>query len=130
MTTEMEREWYILREGKRYGPFSDADLDRFRGAQQLQPTDLLWHRGLSGWQPASTLFATTQRSAPPPPDPAPKKRGGNNRQQLAQRLLSLKDRFSSDEYAWHRRAMVLFIVLLCGVLIGVIGSYIFRLLVE
>jgi hypothetical protein len=140
MTTETDREWYLMREGKRYGPFFDADLDRFHRTKQLQPTDLLWHQR-SEWQPASSLFeferphpselplATTKRR-PPPPDPAPIKRSGYNGRQLAQRLLGLKDRLSTDADAWRRWGIVLCIVVVCTALGVAIGGYIYRLLVD
>src|SRR4051795_10144344 len=110
-----DREWYLLRDGKRYGPFSNANLDRFSYTKQLLPTDLLWHDDVSGWQPASTFsdlkrprsaelqLVTTRRRTPPPVDPTPKKPSGIRRQQLAQRLLGLKDHLSGDADAWRRR---------------------------
>ena len=136
-----EREWYLLRDGKRCGPFSDADLDRFSYTKQLLPTDLIRHEGLSEWQPASTFsdlkrprhselpLSTTQRSAPPPVESAPKKPSGISRQQLAQRLLGLKDRLSRVG-DWRRRGIVLCIVLLFAALGVAMGNYIFRLLLE
>ena len=135
-----EREWYLLRDGKRYGPFSDADLDRFSYTKQLLPTDLINHEGLSEWQPASTFsdlkrprpselpLATTKRRAPPPA-PATIKRSGYNGRQLAQRLLGLKDRLRRVG-DWRRTGIVLCIVLLCAALGVAMGSYIFRFLLE
>src|SRR6476646_8975134 len=62
------RQWYLLREGQRFGPFSDVDLDRFHGTRQLLPTDRLWHEGLSEWQPSA--FFELQRDTPGlQPDP-------------------------------------------------------------
>src|SRR6476660_8755126 len=58
---EAEREWYLLRDGKRYGPFSDLDLDRFHRTKQLLPTDLLWHEGLGEWQTSAYYKPQIQR---------------------------------------------------------------------
>ena len=59
---EAGRKWYLLREGQRYGPFSDVDLDRFHSTRQLLPNDRLWHEGLSEWQPSA--FFELQRDTP------------------------------------------------------------------
>jgi hypothetical protein len=75
--SDNDPQWYLSRNGKRYGPFYEVDLDRFYRTKQLLPTDLLWHEGLAEWQrgasykPQSERLqelqkATTDRSVPRP----------------------------------------------------------------
>jgi GYF domain 2 len=49
-------EWYLARDGKQYGPLSDAELSRFVELGHLKADDLLWREGLSDWQPATIAF--------------------------------------------------------------------------
>jgi uncharacterized protein DUF4339 len=75
--SDPDLQWYLSRDGKKYGPFYEVDLDRFHRTKQLLPTDLLWHEGLGEWQPGSSYKpqsqrlqelqkATTDRSVPRP----------------------------------------------------------------
>ena len=59
-----EREWYLLRDGKRYGPFANTEVIAFQQTKQLQPTDLVWCEGFRDWQPVSVLVGAQQTVAP------------------------------------------------------------------
>ena len=110
---EVEREWYLLRDGKRLGPFSDVDLDRFHSTKQLLPTDLLWHEGLSEWQPSAFFELQrdvpglqsdrTQRGAAPQPVP---------------RTRAMRWPTAAQVGVWRRMAIQVCVVLVCAVLLG------------
>lgn len=66
-------EWYLAREGKQYGPLSDAEMLKLVELGHLRPDDLVWKAGLADWLPATAAFPPAPpRAAPPPPPPAPK----------------------------------------------------------
>ena len=102
-----------MRDGKRLGPFSDVDLDRFHSTQQLLPTDLLWHEGLSEWQPSA--FFELQRDVPglqsdrtlrgAAPQPVPRTR-------------AMRWPTAAQVGVWRRMAIQVCVVLVCAVLLG------------
>jgi antitoxin component YwqK of YwqJK toxin-antitoxin module len=47
--------WFMTRDGKKYGPFTDAQLKQFSESRQLLATDLLWKEGMDAWKPAPAL---------------------------------------------------------------------------
>ena len=133
-----EREWYLLRDGKRYGPFSEADLDRFTYTKQLLPTDLLWHDGVSEWQSAAFFKpqsqrlqelqeAKTRRSAPPPVSPAPTPALAPPPALISRAVSWLT---APRGNIWLRIAIQVAVVLCVAVLIGVGSGYAYRYLVE
>jgi uncharacterized RDD family membrane protein YckC len=66
--------WYYARNGQRFGPVEETELQRLAGTGQLSGTDLVWKPGLPEWQPAGQMpeLASLFRSfAPPPPPPPP-----------------------------------------------------------
>ena len=48
--------WYILRDGKKFGPVTVAEFDLFVQSGHLQPTDYLWREGLVDWQSAAEFL--------------------------------------------------------------------------
>jgi hypothetical protein len=42
---------YIARQGQRVGPFSKEQLGKLLASGELSGSDLVWHEGLSSWQP-------------------------------------------------------------------------------
>lgn len=62
-------QWYLAREGKQFGPLSDAELGKFIELGHLLPTDLLWREGFAEWRPAPSVFPPKPA---PPPSPAPR----------------------------------------------------------
>jgi hypothetical protein len=125
--TSQERRWYLARDGRQYGPFSDADLAKFHAAGQLGPTDFLWHEALPNWRSALVLFPP-QRDGPvrapptrdqrrPAPGLAPNRTG------------SVRPKGQAG--VWRRRAIVALIALLCSALVGAGNGYLYRhLLLE
>jgi len=69
-------EWYYARGNQQIGPVSPQELKRLAMSGQLQPHDLVWRTGMTGWTAASNvrgLFEGEPAEAPksPPPEPAP-----------------------------------------------------------
>ena len=46
---------HIDRNGERYGPYSNEDINAYLANGTLLPTDLAWHEGLPGWVPVSQI---------------------------------------------------------------------------
>ena len=68
--TETDIQWHIAREGKQYGPLSDAELRMLVAGGHLQAADLVWRPGFADWRQAGSVF--TLKPAPaalPPPTP-------------------------------------------------------------
>lgn len=64
-------QWYLAREGKQFGPLSDAELNKFIELGHLLPTDLVWREGFSEWRPAPSVFPPRAANPAPAPAPAP-----------------------------------------------------------
>ncbi|MDX2203774.1 MAG: DUF4339 domain-containing protein [Hyphomicrobiaceae bacterium] len=67
-------QWYLARDGKQFGPLSEAELAKFIELGHLLPTDLLWREGFAEWRPAPSVFPPgtkpTAQPAPPRAEPA------------------------------------------------------------
>ena len=67
----MANEWHFTLNGQPAdSPVSAAQLKQLAGAGQLQPTDMVWQEGMTGWAPASSikgLFPPGKLAAAPPP---------------------------------------------------------------
>ena len=61
-------QYHISRDGKNYGPYALADLQRMLAQGQVLQTDLCWTEGMSGWLPVGQALAS---AAPAPAAPAP-----------------------------------------------------------
>ncbi len=55
-------EWYLARNGQRYGPLSEQEFRKFIELGHLKPTDLVWREGFAEWRLASIVFP--QRAHP------------------------------------------------------------------
>ena len=51
----IEYEWYLAREGQRYGPISHYDLRNLVSSGHLKPEDLVWRQGFSEWMEAQAV---------------------------------------------------------------------------
>jgi hypothetical protein len=51
-----QTQWYLARDGRQFGPLSEAELAKFIDLGHLQPTDLLWRDGFPDWRPAMVVF--------------------------------------------------------------------------
>lgn len=51
----MAGEWYVEREGKRHGPYTDGDLKRLAIDGRIQPTDHVWKNGMQEWRSAGDV---------------------------------------------------------------------------
>ena len=59
------QQWFIGRDGKKYGPISDAELEMLIELGHLYASDLLWHAGFSDWHSALAVFPTRKLTAQP-----------------------------------------------------------------
>lgn len=64
MTADIQ--WYIARDGKQYGPLSDAEMGLFVRGGHLKPDDLVWRPGFSDWTPAASVYPSSPAPAPQP----------------------------------------------------------------
>ena len=46
-------DWYFRKDGKKCGPFNTTSLKKLARTGNLQPSDMIWRKGLSKWVPAS-----------------------------------------------------------------------------
>ncbi len=60
----MNQQWYLWRDGQRYGPYAWEDLLAFVRAGNVLPSDLVWGPSLSDWAPAGQIPGLL---APSPP---------------------------------------------------------------
>jgi len=66
--------WYYARNGQRFGPVEEAEIQRLVESRQLSGSDLVWKPGLPEWRPAGQvpdLASFFQAAAPAPPPPPP-----------------------------------------------------------
>ena len=66
-----QTQWYLARDGRQFGPLSDAELAKFIDLGHLQPTDLLWRDGFADWRPALVVFPPRKPAQHPAPARAP-----------------------------------------------------------
>jgi len=63
-------DWYYVDRDQRVGPFSQEDIIRLVNQGVVRETTLVWHAGMSEWQPyASVSMATGDVMAAPAADP-------------------------------------------------------------
>ena len=60
-------EWYYAQDGQQKGPVSEAELAGLVNSGLVTDTTLVWHGGLTNWQP----YGQVKASAAPPPESPP-----------------------------------------------------------
>jgi hypothetical protein len=109
--------WYLARDGKQHGPFSDTDLANFAALGQLQTSDLVWRQGLSNWRSALTIFPEPERAPaqalPPASQPVPAQVNEPRRKEI---------QLQSRGPTWP----MALIALACSALVGAAGGYVFK----
>ncbi len=65
----MATEWHYNTGGERHGPVSVMQLKQLARNGELQPSDLLWKKGLADWVPASKVKGLVPEQTEPPPLP-------------------------------------------------------------
>jgi len=66
----MPDQWYYTQNDERQGPVTPEQLKQLATSGQLQPTDLIWAKGMPNWVPAQTIKGLTfPASETPPPLP-------------------------------------------------------------
>lgn len=68
------RYWLSIGDGRTYGPYTLAELFRYRAEGRLPPISQLCREGDSQWQPVESVLGfgaapTTPPTSPPPPPP-------------------------------------------------------------
>ena len=67
----MANDWHFTLNGQPAdNPVSAAQLKQLATAGQLQPTDMVWQEGMTGWAPASSIKGLFPPSKLAPPTPA------------------------------------------------------------
>lgn len=67
----MEDGIWIGQEGKKYGPYSLADVRHWVGEGRFGADTVAWREGLPDWVPLATLLARSAQATPPPVAPPP-----------------------------------------------------------
>lgn len=67
----MADEWFIVRDDKKYGPYSTAQMKEFATSGKLLPIDMVSQTGSEPWVPASQIEALFPASEPATPAPPP-----------------------------------------------------------
>jgi hypothetical protein len=50
-----EKEWFVLKEGNNYGPYSKLELIQMLQERSLYEYDYVWHQGMSAWMRVAEL---------------------------------------------------------------------------
>jgi hypothetical protein len=66
--------YYILRNGQKFGPYTLADLQRYVGSGDILTTDLAQSEGMQDWIPVSQVIGNIS-AVPTPAAPAPQSYG-------------------------------------------------------
>src|SRR5437868_5552287 len=67
----MGDQWFIVRDDKKYGPYSLAQMKQFAASGKLLPIDMVSQGGTDPWVTASQVEAFFPQSELPPLPPAP-----------------------------------------------------------
>jgi AsmA protein len=79
----MQNQWYIARDGKQYGPITDADLSQLVQKKELLDSDFLWRQGFDNWLSVAQVpevrdFAQQFNRSEVPPAQTPPQQGSRN----------------------------------------------------
>lgn len=79
----MQNQWYIARDGKQYGPITDADLSQLVQKKELLDSDFLWRQGFDNWLPVAQVpevrdFSQQFNKVDVPPAHKPPQQGSQN----------------------------------------------------
>ncbi len=87
----MARQWYILQDNKKYGPYSEEHMHSFVGEGRVKRNTLVWCKGMKGWaratdvEPFKSHFTGLQArpaerlASPAEPTVTPARRGGGRK---------------------------------------------------
>jgi hypothetical protein len=64
--------WYYTKDNQRLGPVSGDDIKQLAASGQLQPGDLVWRQGMTGWTKASEAGIVPSFASTPSSPAAPK----------------------------------------------------------
>lgn len=67
----MSQEWYLSKDGEKYGPVSSSKLKEMARKGRITRDDLVWHSGLEDWVRAGRLKGLFTKPPPSPPPPLP-----------------------------------------------------------
>lgn len=57
-----EKEWFVLKEGNNYGPYSKLELVQMLQERSLYEYDYVWHHGMSAWKRVAELTDFSKES--------------------------------------------------------------------
>jgi GYF domain 2 len=55
-TASSALDFYVAREGKRFGPYTEVDARNYLADGKIQPDDLCWRPGMDTWLPVSHVL--------------------------------------------------------------------------
>ena len=58
---------HVLRDGEKFGPYSEEEVRQYLNQGTLLPTDLAWHEGIDNWIALNELVSGRKSKTPPPP---------------------------------------------------------------
>src|SRR5687768_10582215 len=59
-------QYHISQNGQQQGPFTEAEVRAKLARNEIAPTDLGWHEGLTDWTPIGVLLESKSARTPPP----------------------------------------------------------------
>ncbi len=65
---ELARKWYYARQGERYGPVPQAELERLLAGGEVTAEDYVWTKGMAAWKAADEVEQFAGAMAPPEED--------------------------------------------------------------
>ncbi len=54
-SSSQEKTWYLARDGQRYGPISEDELQKLIASNHVKPEDLVWRQGFTEWVEAGSI---------------------------------------------------------------------------
>ena len=91
--------WFYAQNGRQAGPVDDTEFDRLAAAGDIRADTLVWHSGLSNWQPYSQVRPVPAAPAAQSPSlyQAPGFGGGTSSATLSKAANPLAAAFPSDQ---------------------------------
>jgi tetratricopeptide (TPR) repeat protein len=95
--------WYYTQQGQRKGPVSAGELDQLVTSGQLQPTDLVWKKGMAQWVQVGQFpgEVTEHKAAEPWYYASASQRFGPVSRDEIERLL-LEGQLQGDDLVWKK----------------------------
>lgn len=104
-------QWYYTKNSEKQGPITESELQELAARDQLNPDDLVWHAGLSGWTkavdipgllappPLASELASpelVQQNHPPTPNSMPDTTGDNTVKRVEKKRSYIRRHWDGD----------------------------------